>query len=390
MVKRVLEPLTNRSFFLFGARGTGKTTWLQNQYLTDQDLYIDLLDDQTEERYSKQPGLLDSELNELLIQKKLPRSVIIDEVQKVPKLLDIAQKWIQKHKLCFILTGSSSRKLKRGSANLLGGRANTYSLFPLTAQELDKKFSLAHALEWGTLPECWELNTAREKTSYLRSYSKTYLKEEVLIEQLIRKLPPFRNFIEILAQNNGKLINFQSFARDVGVDHKVIHSYIEILEETYLGILLKPHHPSLRKSQLQQPKFYFFDQGVKRQLDGTLGSPLIASTSAFGEAFESWLINEIIRICTYAELDYRPSFYRSKHGAEIDLILTKGRKNLWIEIKSTEKIDLTEVAQVSHLVKDFKGESRAFYLSRDLKSAHFEGVECLHFQDFLKMLMKER
>jgi predicted AAA+ superfamily ATPase len=386
MVYRSLSPLINRSFFLFGARGTGKTTWLQNEYLTDQDLYIDLLDDDAEDRYAKQPGLLDLELQQLLTEKRLPRSVIIDEVQKVPKLLDIAQKWIQKHKLRFIFTGSSSRKLKRGGGNLLGGRANTYSLFPYTSKELGKVFNLQHALEWGTLPECWSLKTAREKTSYLRSYAKTYLKEEILVEQLVRKLPPFRNFLDLLAQNDGKLINFELFSKNIGVDNKTIQSYVDILEETYIGILLRPHHPSLRKSQLQQPKFYFFDQGIKRQLNGTLGTPLLPSTIAYGNEFESWMIHEMIRTVTYAEKDYRFSFYRSKHGAEVDLILTKGRNHFFIEIKSTDHVDITEVNELARLTKEFKGNKRIFYVSRDTKSIQSNGVECHHYVKFLKIL----
>lgn len=388
MIKRSLDPLTNRSFFLFGARGTGKTTWLQSNFMGDDDLYINLLDDDTEERYSKRPGLLDAELKNLQLEKKLPRFVVIDEIQKIPKLLDIAQTWIQQNKLKFVLTGSSSRKLKRGAANLLGGRANSYSLFPFTARELGRAFDLSSVLQWGTLPECFFLETDREKSSYLRSYTKTYLKEEILVEQLIRKLPPFRGFLELLSQNDGNLLSYEKFAKDIGVDHKTIQAYLEILEDTYLGILLRPYHPSLRKSQLQQPKFYFFDPGVRRQLNGTLGTPLLPSTSAFGSAFEAWLIHEIIRTSTYAELDFKFGFYRSKHGAEVDLILSKGRKNIFVEIKSAEKTDLSEVRELSRLVADFPGEKKVFYISRDKTSLREGSVHCCHYLDFLDQMPK--
>ncbi len=372
---------------MFGARGTGKTTWLEAQFKKSDCLWINLLDEEDEKKYSRRPGLLDAQLTERLDNNNLPKFVIIDEVQKVPKLLDIAQKWIHKKKVKFILTGSSARKLKKGAANLLGGRANSYSLFPFTARELGSAFDLQSALNWGTLPELVELKTEREKRSYLRSYCSIYLKEEILQEQLIRKLPPFREFLEVLAQHNGKLLNFESLARDVGVDHKTIASYIEILQETYLGVLLRPHHPSLRKSQLQQPKFYFFDLGVQRDLAGWSSSPLMSSTSAYGEAFESWLIQEIYRLNLYFEYDYRLSFYRSKHGAEVDLILTRGNEKIWIEIKSTSTVDPVEVAQLSKLTKEFSPQ-RVVYLSQDPKRQKIHQIECLPYMDFLSELVR--
>lgn len=384
MVKRLLSPIANRSFFLFGARGTGKTTWIERQFRTENDLYIDLLDPDVEDRYGRKPQLLDQELEKHAHAGRLPRFVILDEVQKAPRLLDVAQKWIFRKKLKFLLTGSSSRKLKRGHANLLGGRANTYALFPLTSLELKGAFDLNHALEWGTLPEAVEMKGGDEKTAFLKSYCQTYLKEEILTEQLIRKLPPFRDFIEILAQNNGKLLNIEKFANDVGVDNKTISAYLDILEETHLGNVLRPFAPSLRKSQLLQPKFYYFDQGVKRKLDGTLGTPLLESTSAFGEAFESWLINEIIRLLSYRDRDERVSFYKSKNGPEIDLILSKGRRRTFIEIKSTAKIDEKEVRAFENLTRDFDPDKRLIYLSRDSHEARIGNVECLNYLGFLK------
>ncbi|MBI2604686.1 MAG: ATP-binding protein [Deltaproteobacteria bacterium] len=386
MFQRLLRPILGRSFFLFGARGTGKTTWIESEYRQPADRYLNLLDDETERRYSRKPGLLDSELTALKAAGRLPRSVIIDEVQKIPKLLDVAQKWIHREKLPFVFTGSSSRKLKRGFANLLGGRANNYVLHPLTSLELGGQFDLQRTLEWGTLPECWLLNDDREKKGFLRSYCGTYLKEEILVEQLVRKLPPFRDFLEILAQHNGKLLNFESLGKDVGVDHKTIVAYLGILEDTYLGTLVRPHHPSLRKSQLQQPRFYFFDQGVKRQLDGTLGVPLVPSTGAYGEAFESWLINETIRLCHYFELDYRFSFYRSKGGAEIDFILSRAKKRVFIEFKSTQEIDVAEAKEFSRLTDGLGAEKKSFYVSRDPNPARILDVSCVSYSDFLRQL----
>ena len=212
MYKRLLNPIKTRSYFLFGARGVGKTTWLEMQYNKENCIWLDLLDLDAEDKYSRSPQMLAREIDQRLGSSRKLTAVVIDEVQKIPKLLDIAQKYIQKEKVKFILTGSSARKLKRGAGNLLGGRANTYALFPLSRGELGDSFDLSEALQWGSLPECWGLQTRREKLNYLKSYCNTYLKEEVLIEQLIRKLPPFRDFLNLLAQCNGKLINYEKFS----------------------------------------------------------------------------------------------------------------------------------------------------------------------------------
>lgn len=380
MFQRELSPIKTRSFFLFGARGVGKTSWLHETFDKKYCFWVDLLDEDSFERYSLNPSLLDRELSGLT---KLPRYVVIDEVQRVPRLLNVAQKWIQSRKLIFIITGSSARKLKRGSSNLLGGRANSYGLFPLTINELGKHFNLEDALSWGTLPEIHALKSDREKKSYLKSYCNTYLKEEILVEQLVRKLPPFRHFLSILAQNQGKLINFEKFSRDIGVDNKTIQSYIEILEETYLGLLLRPHHPSLRKSQLLSPKFYFFDCGVQRQLAGTVSSTLTQSTSLYGELFESFIIQEIYRVNSYRELDYEFSFYTSKHGFEIDLILTRGKEQIFVEIKSTKRIDPVEVRALDS--SDFSPK-RLVYLSQDPRTQRIGRVECVHYKKFIDEL----
>ena len=387
MFQRLFKPLLNRSFFLFGARGVGKTSWLEKQFKKSECLWLDLLDEDHYERYSSSPQTLDAELKQLEKQKKLPSVVVIDEVQRVPRLLNVVQSWIYRKKLTFVLTGSSARKLTRGAANLLGGRANSYCLYPLSAIELGSKFELLSVLEWGSLPEIFDFHSDREKRAFLKAYCSVYLKEEILVEQLIRKLPPFRRFMGILAQNEGHLINFEKFSRDIGVDNKTIQAYIEILEETYLGLLLRPIHPSLRKSQLQSPKFYFFDRGVQRQLSGTLSTPLVASTSAYGDTFEAFVIQEINALNSYLELDYALSFYTSKHGFEVDLILSKASENIFIEIKSTEKIDEFEVKALESGLSELKQKvSRIIYLSRDKRAQRIGNVECLYYLDFLKSL----
>lgn len=387
MFQRQLDPLLNRSFFLFGARGTGKTTWLQKAFSIKNALWIDLLDEEVYEDYSITPKRLDNELNALAEAGRLPKFVIIDEIQRVPGLLNIVQIWIQKKKLIFVLTGSSARKLKRGGANLLGGRANYYELYNLSANEIGSKFDLNHALSWGTLPEMFEMQNDREKKAYLKSYCNTYLKEEVLIEQLIRKLPPFRKFLNILSQNNGKEINYEKFSRDTGVDNKTIQSYLEILEETYLGVILRPHHPSLRKSQIKSPKFYFFDTGVVRQLAGYTDLTLKPSTSLYGDLFESFLINEILKTVKYKELEYELSFFKTKHNFEVDLILSKNSKRIFVEIKSTNKVDQSEVRKIENGLGGILGnKDKIFYLSQDKKEMKIGSVSCLYYLDFINSL----
>src|SRR3989338_5601428 len=209
MFGRIRKLNKNNSFFLFGARGTGKSTLLRQQFQEGETLWIDLLTETDENLYVRHPD----ELRRTMKAKNY-RRVIIDEVQKAPKLLDIVQhEMAQRESTQFILTGSSARKLKRGSANLLAGRAFTYHLFPLTTFELGATFDLKHCLECGSLPKLFFYNNREEKNDFLRSYVNNYLKEEILIEQWVRQLNPFRDFLEVAAQSNGKIVNYLKKSR---------------------------------------------------------------------------------------------------------------------------------------------------------------------------------
>ena len=259
------------SFFLFGPRGTGKSTLLKKRFDQSQCLWLDLLDSDVEDRFFRNPSDL------YAIVKALPDEihyVIIDEIQKVPKLLDEVHRLIEETDKIFILTGSSARKLKHGGANLLAGRAFVYHLYSLSCFELKEQFDLEKALHWGTLPKIFSLEEDSEKSEFLRSYADTYLKEEIWNEQVIRKLQPFRRFLEVAAQCNGKIINYANIARDVGVDDKTIKEYFFILEDTMIGFFLEPFHNSFRKRLVEKPKFYFFDPGVVRSLSRRLSVPL--------------------------------------------------------------------------------------------------------------------
>lgn len=373
MFHRCLSLINKKSFFLFGARGTGKSTLLR-QFFKPQDAHvIDLLTE--EERFATDPRALLLEAEQI----KKPW-IVIDEIQKLPHLLDHVHALIETKRWKFALTGSSARKLKRGGANLLAGRALTYSLFPLTHRELGERFELKQALEQGTLPELYSMDSPADRAQYLRSYTQTYLKEEIQAEQTVRKLAPFRKFLEVSAQSNGKIINYSAIARDVQADTKTVQEYFQILEDTLVGTILEPYHLSIRKRQRQNPKFYFFDTGVTRALSRTLTQELLPKTYAFGAAFEHFVINEILRLSAYAANDYRFSYLRTKDDAEIDLIVERpGAPTALIEIKSSSQIRETDLTTLARLHADFPN-SEAFCLSLDPIPKRIGAIEALPWE----------
>lgn len=310
--------------------------------------------------------------------------VVIDEIQKTPKLLDVVHSAIEKHGIRFALTGSSARKLKTASVNLLAGRAFVYHLFPLTSRELGDAFELSRCLHFGTLPGLLRFGSDEERKAFLRAYALTYLKEEVWSEHLIRKLDPFRRFLAVATQCNGEIVNCSNVARDVGTDHKTVRSYFEILEDTLLGFHLEPYHASVRKRQRQAPKFFFFDPGVTRALNGTLNVELVPATYAFGKAFEHFVVLEMVRLNDYLRNDYRFSYLRTKDGAEIDVIVERpGRPTALVEIKSTDRVDDRDVRDLERFLPDFVG-AEAFCLSRDTMRRRIGHVLAVPWQEGLR------
>lgn len=378
MFNRIFNITKNNSFFIFGARGTGKSTWLQHAFTSIPHLYIDLLNPDEEERLAKNPASLLAQI------EALPPSttwIVIDEIQKLPPLLDVAHLSIQQHKKLFALTGSSARKLKRGHANLLAGRAFVYHLYPLTHLELGPQFNLNEGLHWGSLPAIFGFTDPADKTRYLRTYAQTYLKEEIVAEQVVRKLDPFRLFLEVAAQQNGEILNFSNIARDVGVDTVTVQSYFQIMEDTLMGALLHPFHRSARKRQRTNPKFYFFDTGVKRALEGALTVELPQNSYGYGKAFEHFIILEAFRLDAYFEKDYRFSYLRTKDGAEIDLIMERPGKPLaLVEIKSSARVDERDVRTLKAFKDDMGEKAEAFCLSRDPVPQAIEGIRLLPWQ----------
>ena len=318
MLPRLLKLPKNQSFFLFGARSTGKSTLIQHEFKDLKHILFNLLDIEQEELLSINPNELQAQV--LALPPDITH-VIIDEVQKIPKLLDVVHKLIEETSKKFVLTGSSARKLKRGGANLLAGRAFVYNLFPFSFLELGKSFNLETTLNWGLLPKITFFNSDDERFKFLQAYTHTYLKEEVWAEQIIKKLNPFRKFLEVSAQCNGKIINYSNIARDVGVDDKTIREYFSILEDTLIGFFLEPFQNSFRKRLSMKPKFYYFDLGVVRALKRQLSIPLQPSTSGYGEAFEHFIITECLKLASYYKPEFRFSYLHTKDDAEIDLVV---------------------------------------------------------------------
>jgi predicted AAA+ superfamily ATPase len=385
MIHRLLSASINSSYFLFGARGVGKSTWIEREFIpklkTKNFLYFNLLDDEQEERFLKNPTLL---MEDILGQDTKPAWVIIDEIQKVPRLLDVIHNLIEKKRIKFVLTGSSARKIKLVGANTLGGRAFEYRLFPFSALELGESFQLEHSLNFGQLPKVYEFESISDKTKYLRSYVSAYIKMEVQLEQLLRNIEPFRGFLEVSAQMNGKMINNSKIATDVGVDPKTVQTYYSILEDTYLGFKLPAYHNSIRKSQLATPKFYYFDLGIKRAIEGSLHSPVVPGTSYYGETFEHFVILEIYKLNHYFETDYRLSYFATKDQGEVDLVLSRGREKIFIEIKSTKTVDPIEVKKLSKYANE--AGAKAFYLSQDPHAKNLNEVKCLPWATGIKQI----
>ena len=378
MFPRLLQTTRHQSFFLFGARGTGKTTWIRNAFDPDASLYLDLLDPEVEDLYRRTPGRLEQQV------RALPDSVewvLIDEVQRAPRLLDAAHRLIESAGKRFVLTGSSARKLRRGASNLLAGRAFVYSLYPLTVPELKDAFDLDGALRWGTLPRIFSLDADEDRRVYLRTYALTYLREEIAAEQIVRRLDPFRRFLEVAAQSNGAIVNYTNIARDVGADPKTVITYFSILEDTLVGFLLPAFHRSIRKQQRVNPKFYFFDTGVKRALDRSLDLPLNAGTYEYGKAFEHFMTTQIVHLSQYRYPDWRVSYLRTGAGVEIDLVIERpGLPTALIEIKSSERVDERDVRHLTRFTGDFS-EPLALCISRDPTRMQIDGVLCVHWRE---------
>ena len=352
LIERILDIRlpTGQSAFLWGPRKTGKSTLLKQKF--KNSLVYDFLRTDLFFDFSKRPSLL---REQLLAKgdKALNYPIILDEVQKIPQILDEVHWLIENKGLSFILCGSSARKLKRGSANLLGGRAWRYELFPLVSKEL-KNVNLLKILNQGLVPDHYFQNQYQRS---LQAYSQDYLKEEVFAEGLVRNIPAFSRFFESMAYSHGELVNYSNISRDCGVNSKTVREYYQILVDTLIGYLIEPYKKKQNRQVItKSPKFYLFDTGVagaimKRQIIEEKGAE-------FGKAFEHFILLEIMAYNSYSALDFEISFWRTKTGHEVDFIL--GNAEVAIEVKGTDRVDNKDIRSISVTAKVWSNSATIF------------------------------
>lgn len=323
-----------KSFFLFGPRQTGKSTLLKSLFSRDTTLYYDLLLSDEYGRLLARPALF---RDEVLSRDRRKTHIVVDEVQRVPELLNEIHAIMESpDPPVFCLSGSSARKLKRCHANMLAGRAWTYRLHPFTHIELGDRFSLQKALAYGALPSVYFEEDQASAGRTLKSYAETYLKEEIETESRLRNISAFYRFLPLAAGENGNIINFSAIAGETGTSYKTVQEYFKILEDTLVGFLLYPWLGTERKRLVKHPKFYFFDIGVARALAGKLSSAVAQGTPEYGRLFEHFVCLELLHLKDYLEKDFRLSFFRTNQGAEVDLIIERpDGKTFAVEVKSS-------------------------------------------------------
>lgn len=334
-ITRIIN-VPNKSFLLLGPRGTGKSTLIRQKVPFDYE--VNLLQSKFYLPLSANPSLLEEWTQHL----KAADWVYIDEVQKIPALMDEVHSLYEKKRLHFALSGSSARKLKRGGANLLAGRALSLTLFPFTYAEYSKHFSFNEALLWGSLPQA--MIEVEHRKDYLQSYVETYLREELLQEGIIRKLEPFVRFLQVAGIFNGQVMNKENIAREGHVGRTTVDTYFEVLRDTLIGWELQPLRQKWNRKEVSHSKFYFFDQGVARACAGLLYED--PDPSWLGFSFETLVINEVRAFNHYLRAHKNIFYYNYSGGYEIDLLIEIKKKTLSvkaeytaIEIKSSTRWD---------------------------------------------------
>lgn len=367
--------LARKSFFLFGPRGVGKT-FLARKQLDGRAVFFDLLNSNTFIELSANPANLESLAQGQITGQGEPVCVVIDEIQKLPVLLDEAHRLIENRRWRFLLTGSSARKLGRQGVNLLAGRAWNQHLYPLTWKETPD-FDLLRQLRYGSLPP---VCLSQEPQEELQAYVANYITQEIQLEGLARKIPQFSKFLRAAALSNGQLLNFDKLGRDYALPPSTIREYYAILQETFIGVMLEPWNKSEKRKAVSAAKFYFFDTGVLSSINGTLG--LERDSSAYGNRFETWLINEIKAFVGYHRLHLPVRYWRAQTGHEVDLV---AGDEIAVEIKATRKVSQEDKKGLKALREE--GIIKQFFLVSEDETAMLQnGIHCLHWADFLKRL----
>lgn len=383
---RVLDLTNNlkrKSLFLFGPRQTGKSSLLKVNF--PDALYIDLLLNDNFSTLLKNPELLRKKV-ELYLKTSKSNIVIIDEIQKIPALLDEVHALIEKYKLLrFILTGSSARKLKSQGVNLLGGRASRVELFPLTYIEIqseENNFDYLHALTSGLLPSIFSSENAYDD---LLDYAGMYLKDEIRQEGYVRNLNAFAEFLRLAALSNTQQINFSNFANDAQVSVITVKEYYQILEDTLLGNQISPFRHTEKRKAMSSCKFYFFDIGVVNGL--IRRKELTEGTSEFGAAFEQLVYQELRAYISYYRKDFKLEYWRTVDKSEVDFVIYENLKKLFaIEVKSSKKPRAKDYSGLLKLEAEFPNIKKIVVSLVPLSIIEDNGVEIYNINDFLSLL----
>ncbi len=369
-IERILDLpalIEKKSHFLFGPRQTGKTSLIRHT-LKGVRVY-DLLDTSIYLALSQNPGRIGQELT------TKDRLVVIDEIQRLPDLLNEVHRLIETRGIRFLLTGSSARKLRRGGVNLLGGRARTKYLHPLTYKELGDKFDLARAMERGLLPSIY---FSDDPWADLQAYAGSYLQEEILAEGATRNLPAFSRFLKVAALCNSQIVNFTNISNDAQVARTTVYEYFEILKDTLILYELPAWRKSKKRKPLASSKYYFFDVGVVSVLQGRKFRP---GTPEFGEAFETYLVHELINYSDYVSGE-NLSYWRSTSGFEVDFIIGD---HTAVEVKAKENLSVSDLKPLRALSEE-KKLKRYLCVSLEPRRRRFEDVMVLPYKDFLEAL----
>jgi len=371
MYARILSYPKDKSFFLFGPRSTGKSTWVQEEF--PSGLLVDLLKASTFNRLTAQPDRL-----EKMIPDRFSDWVIIDEIQKIPPLLDEVHRLIERRGIKFILTGSSSRKLRRGGVNLLGGRALNLRMYPLTAAELKGDFDLQRALTHGLIPLAYQ---AKDPRNFLESYIQVYLQEEIVQESLIRNIGAFTRFLESASFPQGSVLNVSTVSRDCAVPRKTVEGYFDILNDLHIGYRIPIFQKRTKRRTRAHPKFYFFDAGLFRTLR-PLG-PLETDGETTGPALETLVLQELTALGSYLRKRYQIYYWRSASNMEVDFILYGEGTFSAIEVTKANRVREDDVAGLKAFLAEYP-KAAAFLLYGGTDRYHEERIDFIPITDFFR------
>lgn len=365
--------LNQKSFFLFGARACGKTTLIQEQL--KEAFIIDLLETKTHSSLLRNPGLVEEWVRER------SEIIVIDEIQKLPTLLDEVHRLIQKYGKTFLLTGSSARKLRHGSANLLAGRAREARLFPLISREIDN-FDLLRLLNHGGIPDIYNSTDADED---LIAYVDTYLREEIKAEAVSRNVAAFAEFLDVVALSNGNEINYESFASDLQVSSGTVKNYFQILEDTLIGFRIPGFSKTKKRKATSRSKHYLFDLGVTRHLAKV--DKIQSGSKSFGHAFEHFIILELRAYLSYRRIRQELSYWRSTSQFEVDILIGS---ELAIEIKSSENPTDKHMKGIRALKEEDLFKRYIIVCQSSQRRVTEDGIEILPWEVFLDMLWEDK